>query len=110
MAYQIPQKLQYEEKIVFGLSIKQMAYLAAFSAPAAIISLKTDLNIYLKAIISFMMLSLSSLFMFLDTGRYILAFISWIRFREAGLMDKKMKDFIGINNVSKGVIYATYKK
>ena len=62
MPYEIPQKLQYEEKIIFGLTFRQLIYAAIFIVPALFIFLKTNLNIYLKIIIAFTLLSFAAEF------------------------------------------------
>jgi len=105
MPYEIPQRLQYEEKIIFGLTFRQLAYAAIFIVPALIIFLKTKLDLYLKIVISFALISLAAMFMFFNLQNYIKNMFSWMRFRKAGLMDKKMKEFLGIAKIEKGVLY-----
>ncbi len=105
MPYEIPQKLQYEEKIIFNLTFKQMLYLLIFGLPALIIFLKTNLNIVAKAIIGSLLLGIAAMFMFFNFSNKILDFLSWFNFREVWLMDKKMKDFLGIEKAEDGVFY-----
>jgi hypothetical protein len=105
MPYEIPQKLQYEEKIVFNLTFKQMIYLLIFGFPALIIFLKTSLNIVAKAIVGVVLLGTAAMFMFFEFSSKIADFLSWFKFREVWLMDKKMKDFLGIEKVEEGVFY-----
>jgi hypothetical protein len=44
MAYEIPQQLEYKEKIMFGLNFKQLAYLFVFAPIVVFIAFKTSLN------------------------------------------------------------------
>lgn len=41
MGYEIPQNLRYTEKIAFGLTFAQMAWLAVFALPGLVIFTKT---------------------------------------------------------------------
>ena len=66
MPYEIPQKLQYEEKIIFNLTFRQMVYLFLFGFPALIIFLKSNLNMYAKIMIAVLLLGIGSMFMFFD--------------------------------------------
>ena len=110
MAYEIPQQLQYEEKIVFGLTFKQLAYAALFIIPALAIFLRTNWNLYLKVTIGFILIGAAALFMFFNFAAYLRDFVAWYKFREAHLMDPKMIQFIGLKKIDKGVVYANKAK
>jgi hypothetical protein len=105
MAYEIPQQLKYEEKILFGLTFKQMVYAMLFIFPALTIFLKTSLNIYMKIIIVAILASLGCLFMFFDFWSHVKDFSNWFMFREVWLMEPKMIEFLGIEKVEEGIIY-----
>ena len=105
MPYEIPQKLQYEEKIVFGLTFKQIVYALFLILPALLIFLKSNLNFYVKLIIAVLLCSLAFLFMFFDFSSYIRNMVAWHRFMEVTLMEPKMIQFLGIEKISKGVVY-----
>ena len=47
MTYQIPQQLQYKEKIMFGLDFKQLAYAFVFGL-ICVILFKTVGSFYIK--------------------------------------------------------------
>lgn len=110
MAYEIPQQLKYEEKIVFGLTFRQLTYSALFILPALAIFLRTSLNIYLKVTLAFILIGAATLFMFFDFASYLWDLIAWLKFREAHLMDPKMIQFLGIKKIEKGVVYANKAK
>ena len=110
MAYEIPQKLQYEEKIIFGLTFKQLAYAMLLILPAILIFLKTDINMYAKLAIASILSGLAFLFMFFDFSSYSKNMISWIKTREMWFMDGKMQNFLGIEKIEKGVLYVRKNK
>ena len=103
--YEIPQKLQWEEKIIFGLTYKQLAYAVIFGTPALTIFVKTNWHMFAKIIIAVFLISIGSLFMFFNLLGHLKNILHWIRFREAFLMDKKMKDFVGIERIENGIVY-----
>jgi len=105
MGYEIPQQLQYEEKIIFGLTFKQLMYAFIFILPALLIFLKTSLNIYVKATIASVLIGLGCMFMFFNLSSQIKNFIAWFRYREFFLMDECMIQFIGIEKIDEGVVY-----
>jgi len=80
MSYTIPKRLQYEEKIVFGLTFKQLFYLTVSS-----------------------LLALG--FMFFDFSEKIRYFLEWYRFKSAWLMEPSMEKFVGIEKITDGVVY-----
>lgn len=105
MPYEIPQQLQYEEKIMFGLTFKQLIYAAIFIVPALIIFLKTNLDIYIKIFIATILIGLGSLFMFFSFSSYLSELLTWFKFREIFLMEPKMIQFLGIEKIENGVVY-----
>lgn len=106
MAYEIPQKLQYEEKIIFGLTFKQIIYASIFLLPALLIFVKTKINFIAKIILATLLVALGILFMFFNFQSYIKNISQWYKFREVNYTDRKMKEFIGVDKVENGVIYA----
>ena len=110
MPYEIPQKLQYEEKIIFGLTFKQLVYSIIFIFPALIIFLKTNFNIYVKVSIAVILVGLAALFMFFSFSSYVSNMLTWFKFREILLMESKMIQFLGIEKIENGVIYVWKSK
>ena len=76
MPYEIPAEIEYKEKIVFGLTFKQLIIVVPFLLLVALI-FKTNLNIYAKSIVSAFILGLAGLFMFFELGGKIKTFINW---------------------------------
>ena len=110
MAYEIPQQLQYEEKIIFGLTFNQLIYASIFIFPAIVIFMKTHLNLYFKIFLATLLISFGCLFMFFNFSSYLKNLISWLQFREISLADPKMKEFFAINKIENGVIYVSKTK
>lgn len=107
MVYEIPQKLQYEEKVIFGLTFRQLSYAAVFLLPTLLWFMKSKLNIYLKASICTVPITIAVLFMFFNFKEYLKNIITWSKFREVFITDDKMFRFIGIEKVIGGVIYVS---
>ena len=105
MSYEIPQKLQYEEKIIFGLTFRQLVFVPIFIIPALVIFLKSHLPITIRLIVSTALMGLGLLFMFFNLLDYLKNIIAWVKFREASQMDKRMKDFLGLKKVENKVLY-----
>lgn len=110
MSYEIPQQLQYEEKIIFGLTFRQLFYAALFVIPCLIIFFKTKIDIYIKVVISAILLGIASLFMFFGFSNYISNILNWTKFREMHITDPKMIQFLGISKIQNGVVYVSKAK
>jgi hypothetical protein len=59
MAYEIPQQLEYKEKIIFGLTFKQLAYLFLFAPLILLVFFKTSWHIVIQVIIGTNFLALA---------------------------------------------------
>tara|TARA_Y100000310_G_C20605770_1_gene775390 strand:- start:977 stop:1309 length:333 start_codon:yes stop_codon:yes gene_type:complete len=103
MAYEIPQKLQYEEKIVVGLTLKQLVYATVFLLPTVLI-VKGSSHLYVKLILSTTLLILAFLFIFCDFQKHLINFYFWLEFRQASISSPNMKLFLGVKKIEKGII------
>jgi len=110
MSYEIPQQLQYEEKIIFGLTFRQLFYAAIFGIPCLILFFKTRIDIYIKAVIGALLMGTASLFMFFNFSAYLRNILNWTKFREISMMDRKMIQFLGIEKIQNGVVYVSKTK
>jgi conjugal transfer ATP-binding protein TraC len=91
MTYEIPQKLEYQEKILFGLTFKQSMYAVIFGLIDFVIFFKTNLAITTKTILIIFPTLLALGFMFLNLDQQIINFYHWFQFRKAE--GKKVQDF-----------------
>lgn len=106
MSYEIPQNLKYEEKIVFGLTLKQFAWIALFGVLAAIVYLKTGLDFYLKITIAFALTGLGFGFAFLDFFSHLKVLKSYFgSLRQAGYSDKQLDSFVEVKEIDSGTIF-----
>ena len=77
MAYEVPQELEYQEKIIFGLNFEQLIYAVIFAPIALIIFFKTGLNQQLKIVLVSFIVILAGGFIFLNFKNKLLDFWSW---------------------------------
>ncbi len=110
MPYEIPQQLQYEEKIVFGLTFRQLVYALLLGLPAILIFMKSHLSIYLKVTLGAPLIGLACLFMFFNFSSYIRNMLSWFKFREISINHQKMFQFLGIEKIKDGCVYVSKTK
>ena len=77
MAYEIPQQLEYKEKIIFGLTFPQLAWASLFLPIALIIFFKTGWNLYVRGFIASIFICLAIGFMFLDLWHHAKNILLW---------------------------------
>ncbi len=108
MGYEIPQQLEYKEKIVFGLTFKQLAYAFGFGLP--ILGLLKYTNHSSKWVISFFLILLCAGFMFLNLSEHLKNWRDFFKFREAFLLHKSMDYYLDIDKIEGGTIHVRKKK
>ncbi len=110
MPYEIPQQLQYQEKIIFGLNFKQLLYALIFFPIGLILFLKTNFSLSVKIILGSIPILIGILFMFCDLSHWASSVWQYLKFREVFLMDLKMKNFLGLKKIENGIIHLKNKK
>jgi len=110
MPYEIPQELQYKEKIVFGLTFEQLAYAVVFLPVGLLFFFKLPLPLYVRAVLALIPSCLGLLFMFFDFKRFVANAVLWLRFRKAEYMSVRMQRFLGLQKVEGSVLYLRQKK
>ncbi len=96
MTYEIPQQLQYEEKIIFGLNFKQLLYAIIFFPIGIIIFLKSGLNLEIKLTLSLIPILIGVAFMFFDLKDWLSSVWQWLKFREVFLNGFENENVLGI--------------
>ncbi len=91
MVYEIPQQLEYKEKIMFGLTFKQLAYALLFAPFIAFLFFKTSLPFYLKMFFSINLSGLAVGFIFLDLDKYLKNWTIWLRSRKIVKPEKRAR-------------------
>ncbi len=110
MPYEIPQELQYKEKILFGLTFEQLAYAVIFLPAALLLFLKLPFPFYVRASLALIPSGLGLMFMFFGFREFLLNMAAWLRFRKAEYMSPKMRQFLGLEKVEGSVLYLKPKK
>jgi len=98
MTYQIPQQLEYKEKIMFGLTFSQLAYAFLFGGISLLMFRRID-NFYLKIILMLISSALGIGFMFLNLSTLIKNYWIFLKFRKVLAGDPKLKKLIGITKI-----------
>lgn len=109
MAYEIPQQLAYQEKIIFGLNFKQLAYLFAFAPLAIIIFFKTGWGFTARFMITGSIIALAVGFMFLNLSYHLKGWISWLKFREVKEKHKLIA-YSGVKEIKDNLIITNENK
>ena len=106
MGYEIPQNLKYEEKIIFGLTFKQVFWLALFLGIGGAIFLKTNLQFEIKIIIAIIFSFFGAGFAFFGFWNYIANFLNYRKsIKEAGFFDAKMQKFTDVKKIGDNLVY-----
>ena len=110
MSYEIPQQLEYREKVVFGLTFSQLAWAMLFGLPAVSVFFKSHANIYVKSSIVIVLCVVAVCFMFFNASRFLLDFWAWFRFRKAVSGSPKLEKFVGVKDVKDSLIVTNGNK
>ncbi len=108
MAYEIPQQLEYHEKIIFGLTFKQLAYLFGFGTLSALVYFKLPMHLYIKIFLVLEFAVLAIGFMFFNLHHHLKGWITWIRNKK--LTGKKLESYINIEDIKDNLIYTKDKR
>src|SRR3989344_917036 len=103
MAYEIPQELQYKEKIIFNLTFSQLGYAFLFIAIIVLIA-KSNLGLNVKLTIAVFPAVLGILFIFFNFSSNLRNFFYWIRFRKATTMSIKMVKYLGLKDIKDNLV------
>lgn len=110
MAYEIPQELEYQEKIIFGLTLKQVFYALVFSPFLLVILFKLELGMTLRIALALIPSTLACVFMFTELPKKFFNWWKWLSFRQFLLMDFKMKRFFNLDKVEDNVLFLKDRK
>ncbi len=103
MAYQIPQQLVYKEKIMFGLTFKQLLYAFLFGLISLIIFRKIE-NITFGVIFASIPSVIGLGFIFFNLEEKIRDYYFYLKLRELKSEDIKLKKFFGIKDIKDNFI------
>ncbi|MCX6706651.1 MAG: PrgI family protein, partial [Candidatus Woesearchaeota archaeon] len=110
MTYEIPQQIAYEEKIIFGLTFRQLIYVLIFGPIALAILFKTPFDIYTRVALALIPSSICAVFIFTKIPALAIDYIRWLFNREYHLMDVKMKQWLNLKEINGSVVELYDKK
>lgn len=103
--YEIPQQLEYKEKIVFGLTFGQLIYGLIFFPFAFAFFFRLNASMPVRVFLTFIPVSLASGFMFFSLASKIKDWINWYKYREVKAPEK-MNRIFGIEEIKENLVYA----
>ncbi|MBU4116969.1 MAG: PrgI family protein, partial [Nanoarchaeota archaeon] len=109
MAYQIPQQLEYKERIMFGLTFKQLIYALIFGSLSLLFFRKMN-NFHAAVIFGTLSSLTGTAFMFFNLEEMIKNYFIFFKFRNLKKGDEKLKKFIGVKEIKKNVIITLKNK
>ncbi len=108
--YEIPQQLEYKEKIVFGLTFEQLIYALIF-LPFAVLAFRLNIPLFFRVFLTFIPVSFAAGFMFFNLLDHAKTWIIWLKHR---LLDTKLKlkNFLEVDkdSVKENLIFIKNKK
>ena len=110
MTYEIPQQLEYQEKIIFGLTFSQLFYAIIFFPIAIAVLLKLPLELPYRVAIALIPSGIGLLFMFTKIPTLIKNIIKWLQWREFSIKDKKMKKYLNLDKIETDIVYLKNKQ
>jgi len=110
MSYEIPQSLQYKERIVFNLTLEQLLHAVGFGLVAFLVYAKLPFSIYVRVSIALIPASLGMAFMYCDLWKRMSEFWEWFKFRKATMFDAKMKKYLKLNAIENACYYVQTKQ
>ncbi len=99
MTYEIPQSLQYKERIVFNLTMEQFGYAALAGLLAFLIYAKTPFSLPARIALLSVPIALAVPFMYFDLLSKMRDLWAWWQFRDASLFSPKLKKYLKLNAV-----------
>ena len=104
MSYEIPQQLEYKEKIIFGLTFEQLLYAIIFSPLAIALLLKTPFPLYIRISLALIPSGLAGMFMFTNIPKQIKNWAKWLWWQKIDINHPKMKQFLEVEKIDGDII------
>lgn len=103
--YEIPQQLEYKEKIVFGLTFGQLFYVLLFFPIIFSLLFKINASLEIRIILASIPILLAVGFMFFDLSNHLKNWYTWFKLREL-VEPNKIKLALEVGEIQGGFIYA----
>ena len=105
MTYEIPQQLEYKEKIIFGLTFQQLLYAIIFSPIAIAILFKLPSPLYIRISLALIPSGMAGIFMFTNIPKHFKNWMKWLRWKEFDIDHPRMKDYLNLEKIEGDVLY-----
>ena len=102
MSYEIPQQLEYKEKIIFGLTFGQLLYAIIFLPLALALLFKPPFPLAVRISLSLIPCAIAIIFMFTQIPTALKNWVLWQRWKKCTINDKKMKEYLSIDKIEGG--------
>ena len=99
MTYEIPQELEYKEKIIFGLTFEQLLYAIIFSPVAIALLFKTPFPLYIRISLALIPSGLAGIFMFTNIPKQLKNWVKWLKWQKLDINHPKMKQFLEVEKI-----------
>ena len=109
MAYEIPQQLAYKEKIIFGLTFKQLIY-AFLSLITSAIFIKSATNNTVGFILAILPIFCGICFMFFDFDQHLKNYYIFLKSKKLIKGTLQLQNFIGVKGIEKDCIVTSNNK
>jgi hypothetical protein len=107
--YEIPQQLEYKEKIVFGLTFSQLFYAMIFLPVSFVFMFRLSGSIYVRGFLAMIPATIAAGFMFFDLSTRIKDYVIW--WKNKNLEEEfKIKKFFDIKEIKDNFIFTEKKR
>ena len=107
--YEIPQQLEYKEKIVFGLTFGQIAYVLIFFPIIFSLFFKLQASLPVRVFLGSIPTLLAVGFMFFDLSTHVKNWYTWLRSRKLDT-EEKLKKVLALGEIKDNLIYHDKKR
>jgi len=107
--YEIPQQLEYKEKIVFGLTFQQLFYALIFSPIIFALFFKLQASLSVRIFLGSIPALLAAGFMFFDLSTNLKNWYTWLKTRNLNTKEK-LEKALALGEIKGNLIYANNKK
>lgn len=101
--YEIPQQLEYKEKIVFNLTFGQLMYVLIFFPIAFVCFFRLNLPLSVRVFLTLIPVSLATGFMFLNLSSHLKNWLIWFKYRKVKT-DLKFQKIFGSREIKEDYI------
>lgn len=104
MSYEIPQQLEYKEKIIFGLTFSQLLWAIIFSPLALALLFKVPLAMPYRISLALIPAGIAAVFMFTNLPKRAKQWLEWQSWKKLVKNDQKMNKFLAIEKIENSII------